>query len=245
MTDKKNKSDYAFAQRLCVALRNIQEEVIEKLSKRFHRRFLAFAKNRLRTLSAHYEHDALSVMNKYWIELSKGDYICKYEGRGTLENYLMRRLKARIIDKKRKMLRTKEDSFSQVLVNPGDDRPEDEQIDAAIYKNNSQGRTPDQQLASEQLKQILYESLFELKTKYPRDADYIKMYLDGMTYKEMAQHELASCNPDEETVRKRTNTIKVRFTRKETGSRVRYEKILVRNMEKYGIDARNLPLDGF
>jgi hypothetical protein len=39
---------------------------------------------------------------------------------------------------------------------------------------------------------------------------------------------------------KKANAIKVQFTRKNTGSLARYEKILVRNMDKYGIDERDL-----
>ncbi len=242
MTDKKNKSDYTFAQEICAALRKGKTEAIEDVYELFHRFFLAYTKKRLRTLNVYDEHDALSVVDKYWIELTNSKYICKYEGKGSLENYLMLRLKARIIDKIRKVIRAKEELFSQVLVNPGDDRSEDDQIDAAIYKNDPQGQTPDHQLESKQIEQIIYESLFELETESPHDAYYIKMYLDSKTYKQMAQDELGCENLDEAMLKRKTNSIKVQFTRKKTGSLARYEKILVRNMDKYGIDVRDLPL---
>jgi DNA-directed RNA polymerase specialized sigma24 family protein len=221
MTDKKYKKDHDFAKGICTALQKGKKEAIEKVYNRFHPFFLAFAKNRLRTLSAHYEQDALSVANKYWIELLNGKYICNYKGNGSLKNYLMRRLKDRITDKKRKVMRTQEVPLSSDEMVPQTDMP-------------------DHPLESRLIEQIIYESLFELETESPRDAYYIKMYLDDMTYKEMARNELADYNPDEETVRKRTNAIKVRFTRKKTGSLARYEKILVRNMDKYGIDERDL-----
>jgi len=253
MTDKKYKKDYDFAQEICAYLDNgqtkvIEKKVIEKLYKRFHRFFLAFAKKRLHTVSAHYEHDALSVVDKYWIELSNGDYICKYQGNGTLKSYLMRRLKDRIIDKIRKLIRTKEEAFSQGLVNPGDDRSEDDQIDAAINNNDPQGETPYHQLAYKQNEQIIYESLLELEKENPADAYYIKMskkMLGRMNYEQMARHELACENPDEAMVKKKANAIKVQFTRKKTGSLARYKKILVRNMDKYGIDKRDLLINGF
>ncbi len=240
MTDKKHKKDFDFAQRICAALRKGKTEAIEIVYNRFHPFFLVFAQNRLRTLSTFYEHDALSVADKYWIELLNGKYICNYLGSGSLKNYLMRRLKDRITDKIRKIIKAKETPFSQGLVSPGDDRTEDDQIDAAIYKNVLQVETPYDQLVSEQTRQILYESLFQLVEEHPVDADYIKMHLDGMTYKQMAQIELASVNPDEETVRKKANAIKVRFMRKKRGSLARFTKILVRNMDKYGIDEREV-----
>ncbi|MDM8554848.1 hypothetical protein QUF75_08975 [Desulfococcaceae bacterium HSG7] len=93
----------------------------------------------------------------------------------------------------------------------------------------------------EQIRQkILYAALLEFKKEFPRDAYYIAMYLEGMTYEEMARNELACENPDEEAVRKKTDAIKVQFTRKKTGSLVRYKKILERKMDEHGIDKSDL-----
>ncbi|MDM8541297.1 hypothetical protein QUF90_09430 [Desulfococcaceae bacterium HSG9] len=80
----------------------------------------------------------------------------------------------------------------------------------------------------------------ELKKEFPHDAYCIQMYLEGMTYEEMARHELACENPDEAMIRKKTDAIKVQFTRKKTGSLVRYKKILERKMDEQGIDKSDL-----
>ena len=56
----------------------------------------------------------------------------------------------------------------------------------------------------------------------------------------MALDELSCENPDEAMVKKKADAIKVQFTRKKTGSLARYEKILMRNMDKHEIDIRDL-----
>ena len=219
MTDIKHKSDYTFAQRICASLQKGATEAIETVYNRFHPFFLVFAKKRLRTLSAYYEHDALSVLDKYWIELMNGKYICQYEGKGTLENYLWLRLKDRIIDKIRNLKSVNKQHLPEPPPSP---------------------ETPEDQLISKQIKQIIFESLLEFATKFPRDAHYIKMYLEKKNYKQMALDELLCENPDEAMVKKKADAIKVQFTRKKTGSLARYEKILMRNMDKHEIDIRDL-----
>ncbi|MDM8542076.1 hypothetical protein QUF90_13395 [Desulfococcaceae bacterium HSG9] len=232
MTDKKHKKDYDFAQKICLALRKGKTQAIAKVYKRFHRRFLIFAPNKLFRYG-----DPENVVSNYWVELMDGKYICKYNGSGSLKNYLWLRLNDRIKNEICKMEKEKAKviRFSECIVNPGDDRSENDQIDSFIHKNISQGetscQTPDDQLASKQKTQIFNDALFELETKHPRDAYYIKMHLDGMTYKQMAQNELGCENTDEAVVKKKADAIKVQFTRKKkTGSLLRFKKILVQKM---------------
>ena len=236
MTDRKYKKSYDFAQKICLALRKGEIQAIEKVYnyKRFHRRFLIFAQKQLFRYGD-YEYPE-SVVSKYWIELTDGKYICKYNGSGSLKNYLMLRLKDRIKNEicKVEKVQAKVTLFSECVATPGDVRSEDDQIDSFIHKNISQGetscQTPDDQLISKQKKQIFYDSLFELETEHPRDAYYIKMRLDGMTYKQMAQNELGCENTDEAVVKKKADAIKVQFTRKKTGSLASFKKILVQKM---------------
>lgn len=213
MMAKKNKNDHRFARGICDALRSGQKEAIEKVYNRFHQLFLLFAIKRLQGFSNHAEHDALSVLDDFWVELLPGEYICKYDGGGTLKNYLMMRLKDRIIDQIRRLIQPLPDV-------PPPPRPDPRNI--------------------REVRKLLNRSLLELAEKYPTDAHYIKMYLDGMTYKEMAEVELAGASPDEETVRKKANAIKVQFTRKGTGSLIRFKEILIRNMAEDGYDKWDL-----
>ena len=223
MTDKKYKKDHDkykedhdFAKKICAALCNGQRKEIEEVYKRFHVQFLSFSKKRLYCYGDYGY--AESVVNKYWLELMNGEYICNYQGKGSLEKYLRWRLNDRIKNKIRQLIKTPEAPIPQ----PPTESPEDEYI-------------------SEQIKhKILFASLLELKKESPCDANYIAMYLEGMTYEEMAQNELACENPDEAMIRKKTNAIKGQFTRKKTGSRVRYKNILERKMDEYRIDKKGL-----
>lgn len=216
MTDKKYKEDCEFAEKICAALRNGQRKKIEEVYDRFQLKFISFAKKRLYCFGA-YEY-AESVVNKYWLELMNGKYICRYQGKGSLEKYLRRRLNDRIKNKIIQLMKAPKEPLPQ----PPRESLEDKYI-------------------SEQIKhRIIYASLLALKEESPRDAYYIQMYLEGMTYEEMARHELAHENPDEAKIRKKTRAIKVQFTRKKTGSRVRYKKILERKMDEYRIDKKGV-----
>ncbi len=194
-------------------MRKGQKEAIEKVYNRFHQMFLLFAIKRLQPFSIHVEHDALSVLDDFWIELLSGEYICKYDGGGTLKNYLMIRLKDRVTDQIRRLIRENSNLPPPPMSDPFD---------------------------TQEIRELLNRSLLELEEDFPTDAYYIKMYLDGMTYKEMAEVKLASVRPDEETIRKKANAIKVQFTRKGTGSLIRFKEILIRNMAEDGFDKWDL-----
>jgi hypothetical protein len=71
-----------------------------------------------------------------------------------------------------------------------------------------------------------------LTDKSPEDAHLVKMYLEGLNYRQMAQKQLESTQYTEAELDKKINAVKKRLTRKDTGSLARFKSYLERCMTK-------------
>jgi hypothetical protein len=76
------------------------------------------------------------------------------------------------------------------------------------------------------------ESLMMLTDKFPEDAHLVKMYLEGLNYRQMAQKQLGNTYYTETDLDKKVNALKKQFIRQDTGSLARFKSYLERCMTK-------------
>jgi len=211
------KVDHLLAQRVCDELRSDNKNAILGIYNIYHPFFLEFTRRRL------YSPDpdkVQTILSNFWVELLNAKAICDYEGRASLRNYLLKILKWRIIDSIRKNSRRK--MFTH--------NPDDEQDQVETINDNSP--SPKQNLLQKERQKIIHNVLMVLSMESPKDALFVKMHLDDLTYREMAKQELSGMNYNEAELDKKTNAIKKQFTRKGTGSLAKFKDCLERYMKK-------------
>ena len=74
----------------------------------------------------------------------------------------------------------------------------------------------------------------------PKDADLIRMHLQGLDYRQMAEMQFTISQPDEQELEKKVNSLKKQFTRKRTGSLAKFKICLNRCLEKHKLSYREL-----
>jgi RNA polymerase sigma factor (sigma-70 family) len=212
------KQDLLLAQRVCDELLSDNKNAILGIYNIYHLFFLEFTKRRLYSP----EPDKVqTILTNFWVELLNAKAICDYEGRASLRNYLLKILKWRIIDSIRKNSRRK--MFTH--------NPDDEQDQVETIEDNSP--SPKQNLLQKERQKIIHNVLMVLSMESPKDALFVKMHLDDLTYIEMAKQELSGMNCNEAELDKKTNAIKKQFTRKNTGSLAKFKDCLERYMKKH------------
>jgi RNA polymerase sigma factor (sigma-70 family) len=219
------KQDLLLAQRVCDELLSDNKNAILGIYNIYHLFFLEFTKRRLYSP----EPDKVqTILTNFWVELLNARAICDYEGRASLRNYLLKILKWRIIDSIRKNGRRK--GFT--------DSSDDEENPVEKIDDNSP--SPKQNLLQKERQKIIHSVLMMLSMESPKDALLVKMHLDDLTYREMAEQELSGMNYNEAELNKKTNAIKKQFTRTGTGSLDKFKNCLERYMKKHELNYEDM-----
>jgi RNA polymerase sigma-70 factor (ECF subfamily) len=225
MDIQKQKIDFILAQRICNELRAGNTEALSELYHKYHAFFSAFTRQRLFIASD----DPIDIiLSDFWIELLNAKAICDYEGKASLRTYLTLILSRRIIDANRKMIRKKASSIA--LQDQGN----------AISDNDTLQPSPENDLLKKELQTLMYEALLQLAQISPRDANLIRMHLEGMTYEDMAKKELKGKKISPGKLKKKTDAIKKQFTRNKTGSLKKFKKILSKCLENNALSFSDL-----
>ena len=217
MPVKKNQSDYRLAQKICDEIRSENREAISELHSKYQHLFINYTRQRIFDRNPH---SVETVLTNFWVELLNGKAICSYAGRASLRTFFLGILRRRIIDENRRQEREKGKFFDtdREIDDIGDTTPE--QI------------SPEEELARKEQERLIHEALLRLADISPRDANLIRMHLEGLTHKEMALRDLAGKDARSEELSRLTNSIKKQFSRNRTGSMAKFEIILRRLMEK-------------
>ena len=214
--------DYDLGQEICRKLRAGYRNSIMELYNRYAHLFAAFARHRLFERDPH---EIESVLSKFWLELLNGKAICKYNGKASLQTYLTVILNRRIIDANRKLARERK-------------------VDAVTHENEEDDQrhsqqTPETELMAKEQSKLIQKALVQLSDQSPRDANLVRMNLEGLSYEQMAARELnAECADPEELTRK-VDAIKKQFTRKETGSMAKFRSVLSRYLDTNGLNHKD------
>ena len=206
--------DVLLAQKICDALRADNKNAILDLYNLHHPFFKRFVERRLFSPD---RDKAETVLTDFWVELLNAKAICGYEGRASLRTYLLTILRRRIIDQIRKNGRSGE----LHEIKSGQD----------VSESDESIPSPEESMLDKERRQILSESLMMLSFEAPKDALLVKMYLEDLTYRQMAERELPDGSATTKLDRK-ANAIKKQMTRKEYGSFVKFEVCLRRCIEK-------------
>ena len=199
--------DISLAQKICDELRSNNKSAILGLYNRYHPFFLEFTKKRVFSPDPD---KVETVLTDFWVELLNGNAICGYEGRASLRTYLITILRRRIIDRIRKNGRT-------VELTPFNDEKDCSESDNGGFVS------PEQDLVQKERQKLIHEALVMLSLESPRDALLIRLYLEDLNYREMAERELTNVPYSNEEVDRKANAIKKQMTRKESGSFVKFE----------------------
>ena len=212
-----HQQDLQLAQQTCDKLRSGNSEAIYDIYNQYHPFFLNYTRKKL---SYSDSQRALSILDDFWVELLNAVAICSFKGLSSLKNYLFKILNFRIVDKLRKDNRQNSDSKN---------------ICAKDYDMDGFGsdeQSPERDLLQKERIRLIHESLMLLTDKSPEDAHLVKMYMEGLNYRQMAQKQLGNTHYTESELDKKVNAIKKRFTRKDTGSLARFKSFLERCMMK-------------
>jgi RNA polymerase sigma-70 factor (ECF subfamily) len=210
MASHQKHPDYDLGHKICRELRAGNRSAILAVYNKYQQFFAAFTRKRLFDEGSNGAEDLLS---KFWLELLNGKAICGYNGRSSLKTYLTVILNRRIIDANRKFERDRNStSLLKEKANDSDERIYDRQ-------------TPEQALVIKEQQKLIQKALVQLSYTSPRDADLIRMNLEGLSYEQMAQRELSDENADQAVLKRKVDAIKKQFTRKQTGSMAKFRNI--------------------
>jgi RNA polymerase sigma-70 factor (ECF subfamily) len=173
-------------------------------------------------------HILFNAFDKFWIELLNAKAICSYQGKTSLRNYLLTILNRRIIDANRKWVR---------------DNNQKRQIEKLVVENSEEKCvevSPEEKLINKEKMRLIHEALLQLETLSTRDAYLMKMYLEGLSYKEMAEREVNPGNADGSTVNKKINAIKKQFTRPKTGTMARFKNTIASCLKDHDLVLKDL-----
>ncbi len=223
MKNHRKHMDYDLGRKICQDLRSGYRSAIIELYNRYAHFFAAFANRRLFDKDPH---AIESVLSTFWLELLSGKAICRYNGRASLQTYLTIILNRRIIDANRKFARQHNEA-ALTDVNP------------AGFQCDSQ-HNPETEIIGEEQRKLIQKALVQLFDQFPRDANLIRLNLEGLTYEQMANRELNGNSSDPQELKRRVEAIKKQFTRKETGSMAKFKNVLTRCLDTDGLDYREL-----
>ena len=91
---------------------------------------------------------------------------------------------------------------------------------------------PKEQPSWKNQKKLIHEALMKLAEISPKDANLIRMHLEGCSYEDMAMHDLAEKDAKPEEVSNLTALITKQFSNNRTGSMAKLKIIIKRLMEK-------------
>ncbi len=213
--------DFRLAKEICKGLIAKNKNAIIGIYEHYHQRFINFAWHRINNTDVNH---VTEVLNKFWAELLNPKVICSYEGRASLKSYLINILKRRIIDDNRSFNRQR----SKETTNEEDQK-------YILEKKDDRLSQEDDLIQGERLR-LIQEAVLMLANYSPKDADLIRMYLDGLNYRQMAEKKLNDQKEDQNKVNKLTSSIKKQFTRERTGSMAKFKICLDRCLEMHRLD---------
>ena len=220
MEGHQTHSDYDLGRKICRELRSGNRSAILAVYNRYQQFFTAFAQKRLFNKEQEGVEDVLS---SFWLELLNGNAICSYNGVASLRTYLTVMLNRRIIDANRKFERNRSSiSLLKEKANGSDESTHDRQ-------------TPEQTLLERERRNLIHKALVRLSDISPRDANLIRMNLEGLSYEQMAKRELNGEKADQAELKRKVDAVKKQFTRKETGSMARFRSVLNRHLDTAGL----------
>lgn len=205
--------DVALAQEVCRGLAEGDRCAIEPLFVRYNRFFFNFARVRL-----YNPEDAEDVVEDYWEELMSGQAICAYafggDNRASLRTYLTTTLSFRIIDSNRASERTR-----RLITTPHSEDSDDQNAGANPIEDLADNApSPEERTAAKQGMEKVVAALLELGETHQRGARVIWLYINGLSYREMAQvlageweKDLGSPAQAEDTLRHTFMRCKARF----------------------------------
>ena len=223
MNTHRKHMDYDLGQEICRKLRSGYRNTIMELYNRYAHLFAAFARHRLFDKDPH---GIESVLSTFWLELLNAKAICKYNGNASLQTYLTVILNRRIIDANRKFERERRAE------------PVPHENDANNQSHSRQ--TPETELLAKEQRKLIQKTLLQLSDQAPRDANLIRMNLEGLSYEQMAVRELNGKSADPEQLKRKVDAIKKQFTRKETGSMAKFKNVLSQYLDTNGLDYTDL-----
>jgi RNA polymerase sigma-70 factor (ECF subfamily) len=223
MKSHQKHMDYDLGQKICRELRSGYRSAIMELYNRYAHLFVAFARHRLFEDDPH---GVESVLSTFWLELLNGRAICRYNGKASLQTYLSVILNRRIIDANRKLKRDR---------NTAPIKTENE-ID--VHSHDQQ--TPEAKLMVKEQRKLIQKALVQLSDQSPRDANLIRMNLEGLSYEQMAASEFNGERADPEELKRKVEAIKKQFTRKDTGSMAKFKNVINRYLNTNGLDFTDL-----
>jgi RNA polymerase sigma-70 factor (ECF subfamily) len=225
MVAQHHKNDYSIARQICKDLRADHKEAILALYHEHHHFFLAFTRRRI----YHSEPDQIdTVLSNFWTELLNSKAICSYAGKAALRTFLLTILNRRIIDANRKFQRDMK--FTEIL----DDQP----INAADIPDTV--KSPEDLVLQKERQKVVHDTLVRLSESAPKDAAFIRMHLNGLSYKKMAEQEFNGQDKAAGELQRKVDSIKKQFTRPVTGSLAKYKALLEENLQKNGIHPGDL-----
>ncbi len=217
--------DYHLSQDICDRLRSGDHESVQRIYSKYHLLFKAFARKRL---FGNDHSRAEIIVNQFWVEILNAKAICSYQGKTSLRNYLLTILNRRIIDANRKWAR---------------DNDKNRKFANLVVENSEEKRvefSPEQILMNKEKMRLIHEALLQLETISTRDAYLMKMYLEGLSYKEMAEREMDPRDADGSTVNKKINAIKKQFTRPKTGTMARFKNTIASCLKDHDLALNDL-----
>ena len=225
MVDRNHNKDYALAQKICEHLKACRNDAILALYHEYHHFFLAFTRRRI----YHAENDQIeAVLSNFWTELLNSRVICSYEGKASLRTFLLTILNRRIIDANRKFQRDMK--FTEII---------DEHVsDATDIPDNME--SPEELLLQKERQKVVHDTLVRLSQSAPKDAALIRMHLNGLSYKKMAEQDFNGQNKAAGELQRKVDSIKKQFTRPVTGSLARFKALLEENLQENRIDPGDL-----
>ncbi len=225
MKSHQKHMDYDLGQEICRELRAGNRRAILELYTRYSPFLAVFTRNRLFDDDPH---GVESVLSNFWLELINAKAICKFKGKSSLRTYLTVILNRRIIDANRKFAR--ERNTTPITKENG--------MEAGDHRHDQQ--TPEKELIIKEQQRLIQKALLQLSDVSPRDANLIRMNLEGLSYEQMAAKELNVEKDDPGELRRRVDAIKKQFTRKETGSMEKFRSVLGRFLDTKGLNYRDL-----
>ena len=225
MDGSKNRKDYFFAQSICKELQANNKEAILELYHAYHPFFLYFARRRLFNPD---QNQIDTVLSTFWTALLNGKAICGFKGKASLRTFLLTILNRRIIDANRKFQR--EIKFTEIT---------DEQSLESSELPDHLG-SPEDHVLREERQKIINDTLRQLSETAPRDANLIRMYLNGLSYEKMAEQELNEEQPQTRQTKKKIDAIKKQFTRPQTGSLAKFKSALEKRIQQHEWDCWDL-----
>ena len=225
MESQQTHIDYDLGQKICRELRCGNRGAILELYNRYAHFFEAFTRFRLFEADPH---GVENVLSNFWLELLNGETVCRYSGRASLRTYLTVILSRRIIDANRRYERKK--NSDALFAEHGN----------AAAETTGESQSPEQDLIIKEQQKLIQRALVRLSDISPRDADLIRMNLEGLSYEEMAERELTGQSKDPETLSRKIDAIKKQFTRKKTGSMAKFRSVLSRYLDTNGLNYKDL-----